>query len=213
MRLYVIREQGDVFVDAAAADDHGQLLFVSLYGRDTAIQQFMSRLHLRGKEGGVDRLRFADPETYEVELEVLVGDPNRLDKVTGRLPKENLFGNLVHAWIFDSSVVEVDKASRSGWYMHSTTTGPASNESARHIWSLVTSLSSVPLMEHWQEPVVEMLGTEGIRSSRAVGHVAATRVALPDDFEAQVSGLVIDGTLAPDVASTENLQANLQLFG
>ena len=213
MRLYVIREQGDVFVDAAAADDHGQLLFVSLYGRDTAIQQFMSRLHLRGKEGGVDRLQFADPKTYEVELEVLVGDPHRLDKVTGRLPKENLFGNLVHAWIFDSSVVEVDKAARSGWYMNSTNTGISSNEIAKHIWSLVTSLSSVPLMDHWQEPVVEMLGTQGIRSSRAVGQVAATRVALPDDFEAQVSGLVIDGTLTPEVVPTENLQPNRRRFG
>ncbi|KGM38690.1 hypothetical protein JY96_21165 [Aquabacterium sp. NJ1] len=194
MKLYLIREQADVFVDAAVADDHGQLLFVSLFGRDTAIQQFMSRLHLRGKEGGVDRLRFSNPETFDVELEVLVGDPNRLDKVTGRLPKENLFGNLVHAWIFDSSVVEVDKAGRSGWYVQTDLEASRLGHGDA-IWRLVTALSPVPLLDHWREPVISMLGQAGVRVTRSVGDVCATRVALPDDFEAQISNLVVDGTL------------------
>lgn len=218
MKLYLIREQSDVFVDAAVSDDRGQLLFISLFGRDTSIQQFMSRLHLRGKDGGLDRLRFCDPETFDVELEVIVGDPNRLDKVTGRLPKENLFGNLVHAWIFDASVVEVDKAARSAWLLQIGKRDQVSQtDLADLIWRNVSSLSPIPLMSHWREPVVEMLGA-GVKPTMAVGSITATRIALPDDFEVSVSRMVVEGVLTPDADMTathctDEVPATLSLFG
>jgi len=41
--LYAVREFGDVFVDAAVRDELGELVFLSLYGRDTVILQFLCK--------------------------------------------------------------------------------------------------------------------------------------------------------------------------
>ena len=54
--MYVINEQSDVFADACASDRHAQLLFLSIFGRDTSVQQFMARLHQPTHEGGVSQV-------------------------------------------------------------------------------------------------------------------------------------------------------------
>ena len=42
--LFKLRELSDLFADACVRDEAGQLMFLSLYGRDTAIQQLLARL-------------------------------------------------------------------------------------------------------------------------------------------------------------------------
>ena len=113
MTLFVLTEQSDVFVDACAADHHAQLLFVSAFGRDTSIQQLLARLHQSSSQGGVDELTLLPHFGAKPSLKVMVGDPRRLEKVTGRMPKTGLLGNLVHAWIFDPALLKVDHATRS----------------------------------------------------------------------------------------------------
>ena len=50
--MYVIDEQPDVFADAAASDDNSQLLFMSVFGRDTSIQQLLARCQLPREDAG-----------------------------------------------------------------------------------------------------------------------------------------------------------------
>ena len=58
-RLYAVRECSDVFVDAALRDDSGELLFLSIYGRDTALLHFFAAFCQRRFKTDTDFLRAA----------------------------------------------------------------------------------------------------------------------------------------------------------
>jgi hypothetical protein len=237
--MYVLEEQSDVFVDAAAADHRGQLLFVSAFGRDTSIQQFMARLHEARREGGIEQMSLRRPAGAEAwlptevaaspgdnaraELQLFVGDPRRLEKHTGRLPR-GLLGNIVHAWIFDPALLEADHATRSGWVFEQvpsnlppgvlTGFGPqaVANEAAaarRHIadrcWQLVKQLSPVPLLDAWREPLIgpEASTASGLAltATTSIGPVHAVRVEVSEAFPPYISEAVRCGALREDVGS------------
>ncbi|MBL8345394.1 MAG: hypothetical protein JNN03_08130 [Rubrivivax sp.] len=231
--MYVLEEQSDVFVDAAAADHRNQLLFVSAFGRDTSIQQFMARLHEARREGGIEQMSLRRPAGAEAwllgesagspgnntgaALQLFVGDPRRLEKHTGRLPR-GLLGNLVHAWIFDPALLEADHATRSGWVFERvpsnlapgalTGFGPqsAGNDAAaarRQIadrcWLLVKQLSPVPLLDAWREgligPNASAANGLALTTSPCIGPVHALRVEISEAFARYVSEAVRCGAL------------------
>lgn len=233
MTMFQTLEQSDVFVDACASDQHAQLLFLSVYGRDTSIQQLMARLHQPVNQGGVDAVTLRLPTEKSDALKVLVGDARRLEKVTGRIPKAGLLGNLVHAWIFDPQILRIDHAARTAWLFdrqngvaHSQSTtgglqGPldagcrvaeacAALSTAEQTWQLVKELSSVPLMEHWRDSVLQHLQmVRAIGQTPAVGPVLVQRVELPESFPEWVSSGVREGALAvpPDIHERVSLRS------
>lgn len=197
MNIHTIEEQSDVFVDACASDHHAQLLFLSVYGRDTSVQQLLARLHQSAGQGGIDHVTLLDAATRKQVLRVLVGDPKRLEKVNGRMPRCALLGNLVNTWVFDPALVEVNQAERSAWVY-----APQLSEAQRagEIWRLVQDLSPVPLLPAWKPVVLEHLQRSGafVRPS-CVGHIDAERVELPEEFPAWVSEAVRTAALVvPD---------------
>lgn len=209
--LYVIDEQPDVFADAVASDDNVQLLFMSVLGRDTSIQQLMARCQLPRAQGGIDKLSFRQEGAAGDALALLVGDPSRLDKFTGRLPKENLFGNLVHAWVFDPVILEPNRAGRSGWQIREQRAdhGPLEADDDA-LWSLIKDVSPLPLLDHWRDPMLAWLhGRGAVRATRCLGRVGATKVVLPSAFEREISEMVRAGALQlPDeVTVAERLAA------
>lgn len=194
--MFVLAEQSDVFVDAMAADHHAQLLFVSVFGRDTSIQQFMARLHQSSRDGGVDEISASERHGQKPALRVLVGDPKRLEKSTGRLAKTGLLGNLVHAWIFDPSLLVLDHATRSAWVLDDKDDRPAQLAEA---WRLVKELSPVPLLDVWRTPVMaHVQATSGLASPPTIGRIRTLRIELQDDFAAWVSRSIQDGLLPVD---------------
>lgn len=215
MIMFQTLEQSDVFVDACASDQHAQLLFLSVYGRDTSVQQLMARLHQPVSQGGVDSVTLRLPADKADALKVLIGDARRLEKVTGRIPKAGLLGNLVHAWIFDPKILKVDHAARTAWlFDRQEGSGPsdeglassqaversavttAALSTADPVWQLVKELSSVPLMEHWRDRVLQHLQLVGaISRTPAVGPVVVQRVELPEFFSEWVSSSVREGLL------------------
>ena len=70
MIMFQALEQSDVFVDACASDQHAQLLFLSVYGRDTSVQQLMARLHQPVSQGGVDAVTLRLPSGKSEALTV-----------------------------------------------------------------------------------------------------------------------------------------------
>ena len=72
-----------IFCDALVNDDQDDLIFASLWGRDTAIQELLARLTLSSSEGGIAQLIFRGQNPKAIHL----GNPDRLDKLTGRMPK------------------------------------------------------------------------------------------------------------------------------
>ena len=200
MQLYHLLEQSDVFVDACAADQRSQLLFLSVYGRDTSLQQLMARLHQPVSQGGVDTVTVRLAGAKADALKALVGDARRLEKATGRIPKAGLLGNLVHAWIFDPQLLEIDHAGRTAWLFNR-----AGNDDSDlgDTWQLVKELSPVPLLETWRDLVILHLKVNGgLKDTPVVGPIRALRVELPEVFPEWVSYNVREGHLqAPAHAS------------
>lgn len=237
--MYVLEEQSDVFVDAAAADHRGQLLFVSAFGRDTSIQQFMARLHEARREGGIEQMSLWRPagagtwlpddpagspgNNTGAALQLFVGDPRRLEKHTGRLPR-GLLGNLVHAWIFDPALLEADHATRSGWVFErvpstlvpgalagfgrrstSDEAAAARRLVADRCWQLVKQLSPVPLLDAWRErligPDANAATGLALTTTPCIGPVHTVRVEIAKAFPHYVSEAVRFGVLreAPSI--------------
>jgi hypothetical protein len=197
--MFKLEEQSDVFVDACVADHQHQLLFVSVYGRDTSIQQFMARLHCGRDQGGIERLQLVEASPTEGRkarlLDVLVGDAKRLTKLTGRMPRTGLLGNLVHAWIFQDALLEVDHTAHAAWlFKRGADSQQLDADDFAQIWRLVEELSPVPLLPHWSLQVLAYLRSrECLKQPRAVGPVMAIRVEIPDDFSDWVSARVKAG--------------------
>jgi len=189
--MYRILQQSDVFADACAADHRGQLLFLSIYGRDTSVQQFMARLHVSGREGGIDELdlvdtRPADQQTA-AKLRLLVGDPKRLGKLTGRMPRTGLLGNLVHLWIFDPVLMELDYSSGSAWLFRPGPVAAAAVD-LEAAWRLVQDVARIPLLPHWGVPVMAYLRSrQCLQQPPCLGLVRTLRVEIPEGFDEWVS--------------------------
>jgi hypothetical protein len=207
--MYTLMEQSDVFVDAVAVDHCGQLLFVSTFGRDTSIQQFMARLHQPVKEGGVDGVTVVDPDNRQPAMRMLVGDARRLEKITGRMPRARLLGNLVHTWIFNPSMFSVDHACRSAWHFDvEPLDGDRWNDAA---WQIVKDLSPVPLLDDWRETVIDAIADRGgLKRPPTLGAIRTLRIELDDGFEHWVSTSLKAGVLrapSPNVTSLPLLAA------
>ena len=199
--LYPILELQDIFVDACVRAPTGELAFLSAYGRDGSLQQLYAALHLGIQEGGVRQITLLDPATRQTLAAVPVGDPKRFDKFSGRLPKDNLFGALVHTWIFDEVLLKPSRATGTAWLLldrHSQSGEAASV--AELTWSLVTQLSPVPLLPHWRDRMLSALGDELVTdlsqtTSAPVGRLLALVTSLPEAFQQTLSTLVRSGDL------------------
>ncbi|APA89001.1 hypothetical protein BJG93_27445 [Paraburkholderia sprentiae WSM5005] len=201
---YPIKELQDIFIDACVRAPDGELAFVSVFGRDGAVQQLYASLHLGVQEGGIRQITLLDPDSSQPIVTVPIGDPRRLDKYSGRLPKDNLFGNLVHTWIYDESLLTPSKATGSAWLLvdRETHTHDEASLEAR-VWSLIEQLSPIPLLPHWRSLVLASLGAQMVSRLdetpySPVGRIHAFRIALPGSFTEAISSLVRSGALAID---------------
>jgi hypothetical protein len=196
--LYKLMELSDLFADACVRDESGKLMFLSLYGRDTAIQQLLAAFTLKDANGGISEFRLSTVTEDGVETieRVEVGDPDRLTKFNGRLPKENLFGNLVHTWIYDEALLKPDRSNKTAWLMlDEAFTTSSRPRLIQGIWSLYKTLSPVPLLDGWSEVVLR--ATQGVCVSfmensnyPPLGNVSAVRVSLPASFADDISSMI-----------------------
>jgi hypothetical protein len=199
--LYKLRELSDLYADACVRDESGQLMFLSLFGRDTAVQQLLAAFTLKVTEGGLDGFHLQDPagESHRVH----VGNADRLEKFTGKLPRDNLFGNLVHLWLYDPILTRPDRSNRVAWVLVDGVDDPSVRTEAiwSWAWGLCKLLSPVPLLDTWQAPVLARTGAEVVTLMDEtpyppLGRIAAARIGLPDHFPETVSGMVKAGELA-----------------
>jgi len=206
-KLYQIDEYSDLQADALLLDDNFDLVFVSLWGRDTAIQQLLARLTLGNKEGGMSRFHFV---VEKHGIPVNVPDVENLSKQSARTFGGTLFGSVTNLWLYHKLAVEPDKAS-----MRAFAVLPEDTENPDdRLWPLVQSCCGLPLMPHWQEVVLAALREEGMlkRLVSAFGPVQGYRLAIQlPELQARMEKLIRNGTLGiePDLlqqASTTPLR-------
>ena len=114
--LYRIDECSDLMADACVCGDQGDLIFLSVWARDTAIQQFIGRLTLGRSEDGLDQFHVVTDQGGS--LPVFVGSVERLEKRLTRSYRRTLFGSLVNLWLFDRRCIRPDKATTSALALH-----------------------------------------------------------------------------------------------
>jgi hypothetical protein len=152
--LLEIVEAPGLFADALLTEEGGNLLFLSLWGRDTAIHQLFAQLTVKIEEGGLRalNLRHHDGHSDHVRMDAM----ELIEKHTARMPPRNLFGNLVHVWLYNRLAIEPDRANRHALLLFRP--GQDSDEATDdRLWLLVREISHLPLPPHWREPVLSLL--------------------------------------------------------
>jgi len=218
--MFRIKELGDVFVDACVRDQAGQLMFLSCYGRDGALQQLFASFALPPTQGGltlfnlIEVVEREDADPLERPAgQVNVGDASRLTKLSGRLPRDNLFGNLAQAWIYDPVLRVPDRVNRRAWLMRQGRFDRASRAAVlESIWTLYKLLSPVPLLDGWAQLLLRATHQESVtlmhqcRYCEPLGDVCAVRIALPEDFPERVSRMVQGGLLGLGEEAAQTLE-------
>ena len=161
--MYQIQQVSDVYADACVRNESSQLMFLSIFGRDTAVKELMARMELSGNDNHhLAELTLKGVCDHAGESHtVIVGDSNRLKTHTGRLPKRKLFGNMSHLWIYDPVISEPQKGSGIAWIIENANHNNASSTSIHdRVWSNVCQLAPIPLLEHWKETILNEIASD-----------------------------------------------------
>ncbi|HGE6810425.1 TPA: hypothetical protein ACGB9W_004750 [Pseudomonas aeruginosa] len=172
--LYRIDECGDVMADACVRGEDGDLIFLSAWARDTAIQQFIARLTLGPADDGLDQFHLVTDQGGSVP--VFVPSVERLEKRLTRSYRRTLFGSLVNLWLFDRRCIKPDKSTASALaLLPRSATDPTSR-----MWHLVKDTCPLPLLDHWQGTVLALLRDRGMLRDlpRALGPLQGFRLEL-----------------------------------
>lgn len=177
-RLFRIIECSDLMADACVCDDSGNLVFLSVWARDTAIQQFLARLTLGVDENGLDRFDLVceDPGDESDPVTVMVGNVGRLEKRATRVFRRTLFGSMLNLWLFDRRCVKPDKTNSTALALLPTNAG---NRTDR-LWKLVQDTCPLPLLDHWRDAVMNLLVERSmlVRLPTAVGQLEGHRLTI-----------------------------------
>ena len=181
--LYRIDECPDLMADGCVCDQNGHLVFLSLWGRDTAVQEFLARLTLGQDPQGLDRFHLVTEQ--DRSLPVFVGNVEMLEKRTTRALRRTLFGSMIHLWLFDKRCVKPDKANASALAI----LPKELSDRSQRLWTLVQETCPLPLLDHWRDTVLDLLESRTMLSSLpfALGALEGYRLAL--DVPALTSAL------------------------
>jgi len=193
--LMEVVEAPGLYADAVLTDERDSLLFISLWGRDTAIQEFLARLSVDPSEGGLRSIHLTGAQD---KATVHFDRMPCLEKHTGRLPPRNLFGDLVQLWIHDRLAIEPDRANRRALFLHRELQGRQESTEQR-LWDLVREVCHLPLLPAWRNEVLTLLELQGwLTPCRGIG-IDAWRLELGDPgLEAEITRLVRSGVLQLD---------------
>lgn len=199
--LLRIDEAPELFADALLVDAYDKLLFISLWGRDTAIQEFLARITLSQDDDGLQSFNLLlDGRDGQRRKRVLVGDTKRLDHTTGRMPSQNVFGDMAQLWLFDRLITEPDLSNRRTIALFrgdepASVSGTALDQ--ERIWPVMKSLCHLPLLDHWSGTVIDTFQQqEWINALHGIGvHGALIDLSLGQEVEAEISRLIREGVL------------------
>ena len=204
--LHRIDECPDVMADACVGDDQGNLIFLSIWARDTAVQQFLARLTLGRDEQGLDQFHILTEQGGSIP--VFVGNVEHLDKRSTRAYRRTLFGSMVHLWLFDRRCVKPDKANASALALLPRD----SDHRVERLWALVRDTCPLPLLNHWRDTVLDLLKTQAMltRLPAALGPLEGHRLAINVPVLSKALGALIrDDVLTPDASAIRTISERL----
>ncbi len=203
--LMSITEASGLYVDSLLCDQ-SYLRFISVWGRDTDMQEFLAKLSLPVRDGGLNsfRVNAADAQKF-----VQIGSLERLEKLSGRMPKDNLFGEVTHLWLYDRTAVMPNYTSRQAllFFKPEADTRERSESLNEQLWAMVCDTCHLPLLPQWRDIVLQRLIEHGfLKRLEGIG-THAIEISLPEqEIEAIVSGWIRSGILTLDGESVAALE-------
>ena len=194
--MRIVECQG-VFVETFLLDDHNTIAFISLVGKDTALQAFRAQWSLPVSQGGLSDFQV---ETEDTTLRLNLGDIKKLDSLSGRLSTP-LFGDLVQLWLFSKLAQKPDYANRKALQLYRLDDdNHAMND---NLWTLVKDLSHLPLLDQWREVILELFSQKDwIKSWQGIGGISAHYVHLPEnELELLLQANIQSGALLAEANS------------
>lgn len=184
-----------IYCDALATDEHQGLIFTSLWGRDTAIQELLARLTLPVSAGGLTTLTFSGPVRQIIQLENLA----QWGKLSGRMPKSCILGDMVQLWLFDKRLQQADFANQQAYLLLDARQPPIDSQQqwpADAAWQLFKSICQLPMLDTWQDAVLSLLTAEQwLRFYRGF-RVNVLAIELPGlTFEQRISQMIVAGVI------------------
>lgn len=163
-----------VYCDGLLTNQDGELLFMSVWGRDTDITELLARLTLPDHPDGVRSFN-AKGDGHAVR--VVVPSPKLLDKQQGR-ESGSVFGDLIQLFIYARSLQSPDRVSREAWALYRVHEG---KPDIPDVWPLVMETCHVPLLPHWKDTVLPAFRYRGWISQVVGYRMGALGVHLGDD--------------------------------
>lgn len=195
-----MEELSDLFIDACLCDENLNLIFMSVWGRDTAIYELLGRITLNASDPLSLRSfnLILDEQRIPVYLNV-----DLLEKRLTRGYKGTYFGSLVHVWLFDNRIAVPDLANHSTYLLENTVQAVSdisalSELELQKLWSQIVELAPFPLLDHWRERVMqEVVRHHMVRLMKPLlGQLTCWRIHLNADvIQNHISHMIRSGLL------------------
>jgi hypothetical protein len=198
--LYALGEFNQAYVDAVVINSLGELLLISVYARQTIMQQIISALTLSPNSGGAASLQVVDLEGHLVRR-IHIGARDQLTKKSAKLPVL-ASGEIVHTWIYDQRLAQDDLTNGVGYVVLDASLEEEQRQVA--IWQKIVHLAPIPLRDVWQEPVMRWLGDVVVHRLDAdadtapLGNLWVARIELGEGFAETIAELLKRGELLVD---------------
>ncbi|PSU45733.1 hypothetical protein C9J12_21050 [Photobacterium frigidiphilum] len=178
-----------LYIDAFVVDDHDEVIFLSLWGRDGDMQHFFAALTLPITQGGFREKAVTLPNgTTQLLSFNRIKD---LKKLTTRLPKYTQVGEWVQTWLTLPALMKTQYGSQDAWLL---------SQQPLHwddLWPVVKHLCHLPLLDTWKSPLAFMLGKAPFITSLNAWGIHAYRLSYePEDIESLISDAVKHHTLS-----------------
>jgi len=141
-QLFTLSEIHEVYADAYLTDDANHLLFLSVWGRDTALQEFLARLQLPQSENGIKNFHITGTEMNQY---VIVPNVDNLDKTIAKTSRNTILGELTQLWIYDKIAVTADMANHRALMLYSN------DDAQPDPWPIIKNVCPLPLLNEWRE--------------------------------------------------------------
>ena len=178
--LMRILDVNDVYTDGFLVDDSGSVAFLSLIGKDTAIQELRARWSLPLTQGGLTDFQIETPDSA---VRINIGSPESLEFLSGRMAT-SLFGHLIQVFVYKQLSQKPDYANRKALQLFKK--GDVTDPSEK-LWALIKNLSPLPLLDQWKELVFAMfISKSWLTELPGMGDVSAHIISIPEDELAEM---------------------------
>lgn len=175
-----------------------QLMFASLHGRDADMLAFQAQIQ---SSQGYDKLGFRRPEDSLSYPRLTTAECLfNLSKQMTKYQTHN-YGLISHMFLHTECLIQPDRDAKTGWVMLDNVAADLDKAA----WQLIQQISDIPLLDHWQYPVLSELSSDNsvirfpseICEEYAAVGVQAVKVVIPEDFDVRLTAMLQSGQLQP----------------